>query len=459
MRFRGAWAALAGAVWLALCGVSHGGGAPPARTAWSTQVVDEPVFGSHVYVAQAGVGNPTSVVLVHGVGDDASQVWDALVPALAEKYHVLTFDLPGFGRSSKPDAVYSPTALAAFVKWAVDRFVKGRFVLVGHSLGGAVALRYAATYPDRLDRLVLADVAGVLHRLALTRELLSTDLAGRGPSGAEAPLRYVDGLVKSALARLPSLALDVGAAVENPYLRETLLGGEPGRVAALALSEEDFTQAVYGVNAPTLVLWGSQDRTASLRTASVLGGSLAHATVRFFDGAGHEPMRDQPELFRKTLLDWLALRNPQKQARREPPAGVVRDGRCEGEQGGVFTGDYRRLDIHNCRGVKLWGVTAREVVVEGSAVDLRDSVIAGGDVGLSVRNSTVAASGVAIAGKTAVEISGGRVDLAGVQLTGTRAAVATKDGGKVLFSIGRLRSPRNNGFVHGPLELVPETPL
>jgi pimeloyl-ACP methyl ester carboxylesterase len=274
------WAAVLGVVVLATArgGLCSPASAPPSIL---SQQVTEPVFGSRVYVAEAGRSHPFTVVLVHGLGEDGSRVWDSLVPVLAEKYHVVTFDLPGFGRSSKPDAVYSPSAYADFVKWAVDRFVPGRFALAGHSLGGAVAIRYAAKYPDRLDRLVLADVAGVLHRVALTREMLSTDLASRAPSGAEGPLRALDKLVRSTLTRIPSLSLDIGTVYEAPYLREKVLGSDPGRVAALALSEDDLTEAVYGIQVPTLVLWGTKDRVASLRTASALAQSSASKAKLF----------------------------------------------------------------------------------------------------------------------------------------------------------------------------------
>jgi pimeloyl-ACP methyl ester carboxylesterase len=66
---------------------------------------------------------------------------------LAQRYHVLAFDLPGFGRSDKQNVLYSPVNYAAFVKWLVEERVNGPFTLAGHSMGGVIALRFAAIYP------------------------------------------------------------------------------------------------------------------------------------------------------------------------------------------------------------------------------------------------------------------------------------------------------------------------
>ena len=119
---------------------------PDSREAF----IFDPIFKGDVYLHEAGRHHAISVVLVHGVGDRGATIWDPLIQGLSKNYHTVTFDLPGFGRSSKKNVLYSPTSYAAFIKYVVDRCVRDSFILVGHYLGGAIALRFAATYPKDL---------------------------------------------------------------------------------------------------------------------------------------------------------------------------------------------------------------------------------------------------------------------------------------------------------------------
>jgi hypothetical protein len=310
-----------------------------------------------------------------------------------------------------------------------------------------------------MDRLILADVAGVLHRMALTKEMLRPDLENRGPSTAAVPLRYIDGLVKSALARLPSLSVDLNTVVETPYLREKLLSNDPGKIAALSLSEDDLTQAIYSIRAPTLVLWGSTDEVASLRTASLLAESISDARLKIFEGAGHEPMREQPGRFNAAVMDWLSGRAGEKAAASRANALASRIGRCDGERGAAFTGPYQIIDINDCNDVSISGATAEHVNIINSSVDIQNSRIQGAAVGLFVRSSTVTMTGVKIEGSVAIRTSESRLDLAGVQLVGSRSAVSTQDHSNVLFSICLAQSPNTRSYLHGAWELTPDTSL
>jgi len=70
--------------------------------------VPEPIFGGEIYLLQAGLQRDTTVILLHGVGDLASTIWDGFVPNLADFFHVIAVDLPGFGSSTKKNILYSP---------------------------------------------------------------------------------------------------------------------------------------------------------------------------------------------------------------------------------------------------------------------------------------------------------------------------------------------------------------
>ena len=104
------------------------------------EYVEDPVFGGRVALYRAGPRSAETVVLVHGLGKMAARDWSTLVPALAERYQVLAIDLPGFGYSDKGNHHYSPDNFARVLDAAVRRHAPRPFALIGHSMGGAVAL-------------------------------------------------------------------------------------------------------------------------------------------------------------------------------------------------------------------------------------------------------------------------------------------------------------------------------
>ena len=193
------------------------------------EVVTEPVFQGKCYVYEAGRNHPYTVVLVHGLGEGAARDWEHVIPSLAQRYHVLTFDLPGFGRSEKQNAIYSPANYAAFVKWIMEERVNGPFTLVGHSLGGVVALRFASIYPRNLRHLILIDTPGILHRSVAFKSAgkFAADSRFAGvPSGA---LGFVDSLWGSILARMETrfFTPDADVILASQNLRQQVLQGRP----------------------------------------------------------------------------------------------------------------------------------------------------------------------------------------------------------------------------------------
>src|ERR1041385_2434018 len=115
------------------------------------------VFGQKINYVEAGSG-PT-VILFHGLGG-SPQVWQFNIAALAEKYHVVVPDQIGFGKSDKPLVNYRIRTYVDFLDQFCKQLGITRPTLIGNSMGGWIAAIYAATYPDRVDKLVLADAAG-----------------------------------------------------------------------------------------------------------------------------------------------------------------------------------------------------------------------------------------------------------------------------------------------------------
>jgi pimeloyl-ACP methyl ester carboxylesterase len=362
------------------------------------------------------------------------------------------------GRSSKGNGLYSPSNYAVFIKWVAGNYVKGAFVLIGHSLGGAAALCYAADYPDDLKRLLLVDAAGILHRTALAKEqyLMNDD----GPAGE------FDEFARSMLDHVTSdeRAKKLEQSLQDASMRRVALGGDPKKIASPALMLEDFGAAVDRVRTPALLIWGGNDRVAPIRTAKALMGRLPDARLVLIPQAGHTPMLEQPEQFNRIVMEELASRETATSEattaplpRREiPPAPVVR---YDHQRGLSLTGSYKSIELNHCSDVRIAGVTAERSDVVNSDVIIENSRIRGTDVALFVKNSEIIATHVSIEADTAIDASSSRLDLAGVKLRGRKTAVATDRRAMLLFSISHSDSPIYSGPLHGSRKITQRSPL
>src|SRR5882762_10314841 len=254
--------------------------------------IDEPVFGGQMVVYEAGRGNAREILLVHGIGDEAARDFREHIAWLQKSFHVVAVDLPGFGQSDKANVLYSPGNYARILKHVAGRFLRSPFALVGHSMGAVVSLRYTATYPEDVQRLVVIDAPGVLHRYSVTSQYLAHLGLEFVPPAAE-PLDWLTNLARKVLAPLEQLHLDPQIILSSPQLRKTLLGADPAKIAGLATVSEDLRQELPKVRAETLVVWGAQDTLAPVRTGRVLALKLPRARLALIERAGHEPMLEE----------------------------------------------------------------------------------------------------------------------------------------------------------------------
>lgn len=421
------------------------------------QLIDEPVFGGKVWVYEAGRQHDRSVVLVHGLGVRGAEDWDKLIPELARRYHVLALDLPGFGRSSRGNQLYSPANYVELLRFVTQRQLGGPFALIGHSMGGAVSLKYAASYPDDVRQLVLVDAAGILHRAVYGKFLsyLGIRLLPTLLPGQDGALSDLAGRV---LRKLEGFGPDPGLVLASAAARERVLEGDPNRIAGLALVEENFSTLLPKVSAPTLILWGERDDIAPLRTGKLLAANILGARLRILPGLGHSPMQEDPLQFNSLLMEELG-RSAAELARlrevaayalpAEPPQGE-RVGTCVGERGVTFHGDYDRLSIRGCRDVKLVNVRARYVHLISSVVEMENSHVFGGRVALRAEGTELKITGGSLRGEVALEVKGTRADLAGARLLGRRLAVFAdgRQSSDLLLSVSYLLSGAKGYYWH-----------
>ncbi|MCG8082358.1 MAG: alpha/beta hydrolase, partial [Candidatus Thiodiazotropha taylori] len=214
---------------LSLLFVSLQANAKPHEREWYEP---ERVFGGQVYLRTAGNPNKPAVVMVHGLGDEASTCWEDILQRLKKDYFIFTFDLPGFGRSTKQNALYSPVNYARLIHQLTDKHVGKPFHLVGHSMGGAISLQFTHSYPAAVKTLTLISAAGILHRQAYTKYLapLGVDkVLNQYNVFNERKVTDLAGTLMSALEKRYPVNMDLLINLE-PF-RNKVLRGDPSAIA------------------------------------------------------------------------------------------------------------------------------------------------------------------------------------------------------------------------------------
>ncbi len=224
----------------------------------------------------AGEGEP--VVLVHGLSG-STRWWSRNVPAIAERHRIYLVDLPGFGtmRSLRRRFVLAETA-TWLSEWMEATGLE-RAHLVGHSMGGYVSIRLAASRPELVRRLVLVAPAGVPEERSMLGHLVPLLLAVRYAAPAFMPV-----LVRDALRMGPS----------------TLWR------AARDLLAEDVRGDLRKIEAATLLVWGENDPLIPPAVGDLLREEIPNSRLLLLQMAGHVPMFDQPKEFDAALLAFLA---------------------------------------------------------------------------------------------------------------------------------------------------------
>lgn len=252
-----------------------------------------PFGGRRVAYTLAGAGSP--IGLLHGLGGAASN-WVELAPRLAARHRVIAVDLPGHGMSDPPAAVGSLDTYADAVAACLERERAKPAALVGHSFGGAVALRLAARRPELVSALVLAAAAGISSTGLRARVGLRA-LAVLRPSRLVA--RHRDQVARSVyLRRLVFAALASDPAALSPTAVQGFLAGSAAvsdsRTAMEALVAYDARTALDGIVCPVLVLWGARDRFLPLEDGLEYARRL-RAPLRVLPDTGHLLIAEQPE--------------------------------------------------------------------------------------------------------------------------------------------------------------------
>lgn len=242
-------------------------------------------------------GRGPALVLLHCLGVD-HRVWDDTAAALAATHEVIRYDFPGHGETPVPAGSYSIEDLSAQLAGLLDAAGIGRAAIGGISLGGLVAQHFAASHPDRTERLILVDTtprySDMLRGMWAQR---AATARSQGVAAMTAPLLDIWFTPDFVRKDPPPVRY-----VRDCFARAS---GEGYALACEALAAADLRALAPRIAAPTLVVCGTEDIPEFIDAAKWLGQEIRGAQLHWLSPARHASILEQPEAFIRLCRDFL----------------------------------------------------------------------------------------------------------------------------------------------------------
>src|SRR5579884_182366 len=264
-------------------------------------------------------GSGPAILLIHGIADN-STTWETVQAKLAQRFTVIAPDLLGHGRSDKPRADYSVAAYANGMRDLLSVLGIDRVTVVGHSLGGGVAMQFAYQFPQLVDRLVLVATGGVTKDVNIVLRCASLPLGGEA----------------LALLRLPLVlpTLQVAGRAAGRLLGSTALGRDlPDVLRILAdlpepMASSAFTRTLRAVvdwrgqmvtmldrcyltkSVPVQLIWGTDDVVVPVSHAWMAHAAMPGSQLEIFENSGHFPFHDDPDRFIEVVERFIDTTEP-----------------------------------------------------------------------------------------------------------------------------------------------------
>lgn len=248
------------------------------------------VEGMTVRVRLEGAETAPPLVLIHGFSHSLES-WDAWAGELSADYRVIRMDLPGHGLTGPdPRQRYSVAETVTFVSSLLDELDIDRAALIGNSLGGLVAWRFAAEEPERVERLVLLAPGGFSIN-GVTEEPVAVPMGVRFYL-TQAPQPVIAAATQSLFGDASRMDPDMPARVHGLMRREGVGEAMVQRLEVFTLP--DPRAELARVKAPTLIVWGGADIIVPPDHAARFVAAMPNATLAMFDDLGHVPHEEDP---------------------------------------------------------------------------------------------------------------------------------------------------------------------
>ena len=282
------------------------------------------------------MGSGPPLLLIHGIGV-SSATWLPVLPGLAEHFTVIAPDLLGHGASAKPRGDYSLGAYASGIRDLLGALGHDRATVVGHSLGGGVAMQFAYQFPERCARLMLVGSGGVGRQVHPALRLLASSNGGVFLKLATvAPTRRLAERLRPVLPRFggwgvgPDLdrLFDRMESLATPEARRaflrTLRSAVDGRGQVITMLDRSYLAA----GLPTWIVWGGRDHVIPLSHAARAACAMPGSRLVFFPEAGHFPHEEEPERFVELVREFVGTTSPAEYD-VERWRGLLRSGQVE----------------------------------------------------------------------------------------------------------------------------------
>lgn len=262
------------------------------------------VFGAKIRYLEAGDATKPKVVLLHGLGGNAdswqSNPMASNIAALAANYHVIAPDQIGFGKSDKPLLKYRVGTYADFLDKFMAELKIEKASLVGNSLGGWIAALTAIKYPSRVEKIVLADAAGIIPEKYNEAEIYQLNNSTRDEIRANLKRIFASPLLQN------------NEALVDQFMTARVAANDGYTINAIIDSikrKEDFLNNRLGeIKKPTLIIWGKQDGLLPVADADVFNKGIAGSRLIIFDNCGHVPQFEKAAEFNKAVTEFLGAK-------------------------------------------------------------------------------------------------------------------------------------------------------
>jgi pimeloyl-ACP methyl ester carboxylesterase len=251
----------------------------------------------------------STVVLVHGHGGSAES-WALNIEAFSKRHRVFAPDLVGAGRTDKPTVSYSVANLARFLSDFMATQGMERASVIGHSLGGGVSLQFAIEYPEKLEKLVLVASAGLGREVAPALRLCTLPVAGEILSR---PTRKGTAQFLESCVHDSSMITD--EIVDGAWQLSALPGAQKAWLSMLrdnanlrgvkAERVRAIAERLGTIRAPTLIIWGREDRIVPVAHAFVAERGIRNSRLTVFEACGHLPQFERAAEFNALVAEFL----------------------------------------------------------------------------------------------------------------------------------------------------------
>ena len=264
-------------------------------------------------------GSGPAILWIHGIGDN-STTWSTVQSKLAQRFTVIAPDLLGHGKSDKPRADYSVAAYANGMRDLLSVLDLDRVTVIGHSLGGGVAMQFAYQFPQLVERLILVGAGGVTKDVNVALRIASLPMGSEALAFLRLPLvlpalqavgRVAGALMGSTpmgrdIPQVLRILADLPEPTASSAFARTLRAVVDWRGQVVTMLDRCYlTQSV-----PVQLIWGDGDSVIPVSHAQMAHAAMPGSLLEIFDGSGHFPFHDDPDRFVEVVQQFIDSSEP-----------------------------------------------------------------------------------------------------------------------------------------------------